>query len=83
MLDRARRNFEKTRPGGVGVFQPGVPGMSALEDFQVVEAYADALQADGLIRITRKHREEHTGRHLIDVIEFERLPGTESQLAGL
>ena len=73
MLERAKKELERTKVGSAGAFGPGVPGLAALEAFQAVEAYADELHKQGIIQVHRKRREDYTGRQLLDEISFKRL----------
>jgi hypothetical protein len=66
----AQQIYAKT---GVGNSEGATAGTTDLAAFQDVVAEFDALEVRGLISVTLRHRESHTGNRYVDVLRFTRL----------
>lgn len=73
MKELAEEACEACSVGAVGWIRPVSSSASDLEQFQIVEPAAEDLESEGRIAILSIHRESHTGKKLIDAIQFRRL----------
>jgi hypothetical protein len=73
MHDRLVEAYENTKIGGTGSIGCTVPGIEAIEQFQVVVDEVYLMERQGLITAKPPHKESQSGRHLIDHIMFVRL----------
>ncbi len=71
MRDPLQDAYDATKVGGVGFVRQA--DMQTLEGFQAVVTAAEIWAADGRIRIIQLHKETQTGKHYVDLIQFERL----------
>ncbi len=73
MSKLAEQAYEACSVGSVGWMRPSSSCASGLEQFQDVEIAAEVLESEGRISILSLHRENQTGKKLIDAIQFRRL----------
>jgi len=71
--DIAAESIAATAIGATGTMRPDSRRGETIEAFESVESAANLLCQQGVILITSKHREQMSGRSLVDVIQFVRL----------
>jgi ribosomal protein S19E (S16A) len=71
MTTTAREKYEATAVGATAILSPA-PRQSD-EAFQSDVREIQRMEAEGLVTITKEHRESESGRRLIDLIIFTRL----------
>lgn len=70
-MTTAREKYEATAIGGTAILNTS-PKQSD-EQFQSVVGEVQRMAAEGLVTITKEHRESESGRSLIDLIIFKRI----------
>lgn len=70
-MPAAREKFEATAVGATAILS--LAPRHSDEAFQSDVREVQRMEADGLVRITKEHRENESGRRLIDLIIFTRL----------
>lgn len=74
MRDLAKEAYEACAIGAIGWMRPDPARGETISAFQsVAQVSAPALQDAGVIIIQEMHKENQTGRRLVDAIKFVRL----------